>query len=315
MLFRSPNAHLRPHIDTFYGAWVSDCGDPDYQQFLLEQAQRHVDRIPASSGICIDRMDWLRYYNTNADDGASWKNGAPSRALCQSWKSFMAKLGPLLHRAGEVIFVNPMSMRIDLMREADGFYSEHGESGPGLNSMALVAMRKPAITWTCMSFETPVYDLKPDPDSFIQRHLLMGVYPTAPYPFNNHALGPHAETDRHYLAYGPLMDAMRGKKWVLTVRCVESQTPGVSVNLFEVPGGYSMPVVFGGANAFATVIVRNVKGVARLRASAVHPGKAAAAAAEASFAEGALTLRVPLHRGCAMVRLAEPGGGAGSPPG
>ena len=73
--------------------------------------------------------------------------------------------------------------------------------------------------------------------------------------------------------------------------------------------------MFGGANTFATVIVRNVKGAERLRVSAVHPGKTAAAAVEASFAEGALTLRVPLHRGCAMVRLAEPGGGTGSLPG
>ena len=48
------------------------------------------------------------------------------------------------------------------------------------------------------------------------------------------------------LDYGPLLDAMRGKKWVLAPHCVESILPQVKVNLFEVPGGYALPVTFGG---------------------------------------------------------------------
>ena len=60
---RLPKGYLQPPIGTCYGAWVTDVGDPDYQRFMLEQARRYIERIPDSSGICIDRMDWLRYYN------------------------------------------------------------------------------------------------------------------------------------------------------------------------------------------------------------------------------------------------------------
>jgi hypothetical protein len=51
---------LRPEPRFTWGkAVVTDCGDPAYKRFLLEQARRHVEELPDSSGICIDRMDWL----------------------------------------------------------------------------------------------------------------------------------------------------------------------------------------------------------------------------------------------------------------
>jgi CubicO group peptidase (beta-lactamase class C family) len=297
-----PHAAFVPYIPTFYGAVIVDPGDPAFQEFILEQAEKHNRLLPDTSGICIDRMDWLLLYNLRADDGVSWVEGKPARAGTESWKSLMAKLAPLMHKADKVVFGNPMIMRIDLMHELDGFYSEHGEWGPGLNAMAMVAMRKPALTWTCMWWDEPRYDLKPDPDSFFQRHLLMGVYPTAPYPFNNHALRPHLQTDRHYLAYGPLMDAMRGKKWVLEPHCVETSTPEVKVNLFQVPGGYAVPVTFGGNAKEAVVYVRNVSGLENVRCEALHPGVEKPLSISSTFKNGTLELHVPLYRGCAMVK-------------
>ena len=106
-----------------------------------------------------------------------------------------------------------------------------------------------------------------------------------------------------YLDYGPLLDAMRGKKWVLTPHCVETTAPGVKVNLFEVPGGYALPVTFGGDTGFAEVTVRNISGLAQLRAATLHPGAENPIAVAASFQDDTLSLHVPLKRGCAMVLL------------
>ena len=72
---------------------VVDPGDPAYQKFLLEQAQRHLDRLPDSAGICMDRMDWLRYYNFCADDGVSWIGGRPVRSLYRSWRAIDVETG------------------------------------------------------------------------------------------------------------------------------------------------------------------------------------------------------------------------------
>ena len=75
------------------GAWWSTPGDPAYQKFLLEQAQRHIDRLPAADGICIDRMDWLRYYNPRGDDGVSWVEGKPARSYLRVVAQFHGEIG------------------------------------------------------------------------------------------------------------------------------------------------------------------------------------------------------------------------------
>ena len=93
---RMPNAVLDPKLRTFYGAKITDCGDKEYQEFLIEQADRNIRLLPDTSGVCIDRMDWLRYFNSNANDGVSMINNRPVRALVESWKSFMKRLHLLM---------------------------------------------------------------------------------------------------------------------------------------------------------------------------------------------------------------------------
>lgn len=300
---RMPNAVLDPKLRTFYGAKITDCGDKEYQEFLIEQADRNIRLLPDTSGVCIDRMDWLRYFNSNANDGVSMINNRPVRALVESWKSFMKRLDLLMHINEKVIFVNPMTMRIDLFQYVDGFYSEHGESGPGLNSLAFVGMRKTAITWTCMWWYFPEYKLKPDPDRFFQRHLLMGVFPTAPFPFNNHALRPHPKTDQYYLDYGPLLKTLRGKKWVLAPRCIETTTKDVKVNLFETVNGFIAPITFGFGSTNAIVIIRNISSLKKMRVTAFFPGIEDSISPLVEWNDDVLVIDVPLLRGCAVLKL------------
>jgi hypothetical protein len=111
--------------------------------------------------------------------------------------------------------------------------------------------------------------------------------------------------EQYYLAYGPLLDAMRGKKWVLAPHCVEVAGGAAKANLFKVPGGYAMPVCFGGKAEFAEVIIRNIPGLDNLKYSVIHPGAETAVPATilSKGKDGATRLRIPLVRGCAMVTL------------
>ncbi len=288
---------LGPPVMAGYHATATDCGDPEYQKFILEQADRHNRMIPDSFGICIDRLDWLSKYNPNGDDGVSWVDGKPSRALYSSFLSLMDKLGPMMHDAGKVIFVNPDNTKLDWMKHADGIIDEHAHFGPGLNTSAFVCMRKPVITWSNFTAELN----ESQPDAYIQRHLHMGAYPMAPYPWNHHCTQPSKEADELFLAYGPLLDEMRGKKWVLTPHCVESDS--AKVNLFEVPGGYAMPVTFAGNAGMATVRIRNVAGLKKLKCHVIHPGIEGSKPLTGEYEEGTLTLTVPIVRNCAMVTL------------
>ena len=293
-----PDAYIKPPINTCYNAWVVDVGDPAYRRFMLEQARRHIELLPDTDGLCIDRLDWLRLANPAGDDGESWVDGKPARSLYRSWQMFMDELGPLMHGADKVIFANTMTMRLELNRQLDGIYTEFGNNGGALNAAALMGVSKPVLAWTVNESLG-----QPNPDAFFQRHLYLGAFPTAPYPFNHHCITPEPLADMHYMEYGPLLDAMRGRTWVLAPGCVESLTPGVKVNLFRVPGGYAVPVTFGGKAGSACVRLRNLPGLDRATCTALHPAAEGPGLVSSAFKDGALELQVPLVRGCAMVRL------------
>ena len=307
---------------TWGGAVAMDPGGPNYQRFLLEMARRHLEKLTYSSGFCIDRTDWLSFYNPAADDGVSWHNGKPARATSMSWKGFMEMLGPMVHSAGKVIFINCLLARPDLMREVDGVYCEFGGSLRDFNTSALLGLRKPVLEWT----PDEGY-LRQDGGLFFQRHLYMGVFPTAPLPGNDHTINPSEFADKWYLDYGPMLDALRSRKWVLVPHVVEVTGGAAKANIFEVPGGYAVPVVLGGKAEQVEVKLQNLKDLtaksANLVCEVLHPGVETWSPVESLVRDGRLTLRVPLVRGCAMVQIRtagiqaarRSGGGRGGPEG
>lgn len=280
---------------------VMDPGVASFQEHLLEQARRHIEKLPAAAGICIDQMLWLAQVNfaPGADDGIGWyEGGKPGRLLGLGWIDLLGKLGPLMHRAGKVIFVNSQHHRLDYMREADGIYDEYGDSGYSLNGSSLLALRKPALMWTHGADW-----IRPDPDSYFQRHLHMGAFPTAPFPGNDHTVTPEPAVDRLYLDYGPLLEALRGKRWVLAPHCVEAVGGGAKVNLFEVPGGFALPVTFAGKAESVIVRVRNAPGLNSVRIEALLPGTEAPRPVSSILKDGVLEFTVPIRRGCSVVRI------------
>jgi hypothetical protein len=170
-----------------------------------------------------------------------------------------------------------------------------------------MAVRKPAVIWT-----GGPNDLQPDADAFFQGHLYMGVYPMVPFPSNDHSINPDPAVEKYYLDYGPLLDAMRGKTWVLQPHCVQVVDGKAKANLFAVPGGYVAPVVYGGKSTSVVVKLRNIPGLsAKTRCQVWLPGTAQPQGVGVSFSDGELAATVPLKRGCAMLQVS----GVQQPPG
>jgi hypothetical protein len=291
-------------VFSWEGSLVLDCGIPSYRDFLLEQAKLHIEKIPDSAGICIDRLDWLRCYNLNADDNVSWYANRRSQSFLVSWHRLMTELAPIMHNAGKVIYVNNLNKRIDALRYIDGIYDEFTYSGSALNLTALLTMRKTALGWT-MKPE----DFQPDQDSYLQSHLYLGVFPTAPVPGNDHTLRPSPGMDKLYIDYGHLFALLRGKKWVLQPHCVDTENNAanntVAVNLFETPRGYIIPVCF--AKETAEVVIRSVSDLMNakeLKAEAFYPAEEKPAEIPVQKAGNEIRLHVPVKRNCAMVKLA-----------
>jgi hypothetical protein len=288
------DARDTPTYSNCYGALIVDPGDPRYREHLLVQARLNCTALPAVDGICIDRTDWLSLHNWNADDGATWVDGRPARSLSVSWQRLADELIPLMHDAGKVVFVNNCAPRIDVVGRADGVYCE-ADTPTFRNLTALTCVNKPATVWT--SAGTAVSD------ALLQQHLHLGVFPTAPYPHNNHTITPSPGIDDIYLAYGHLFQAMRRRRWVLEPHCIETRTVDAKVNLFAVPDGYVAPVTFGANASEAVVLVRGIEGLRDLKAEVLLPGAAEPIAVRGKLQDSTLELRIPLARGCAMVRL------------
>ena len=284
------------------GSVGMDCGAPMYRAFLLDQARRHIDKLPDSAGICIDRLDWLRGYNFRADDGQSWRQERPARSLYVSWRNLLAEMGPMFHAAGKVIFVNAMINRTELLRHVDGIYHEFGHEPPDLNGAALQCLRKPCVAWTPNENA-----LNPDPDAFLQRQLYLGVYPTAPLPANDHTICAGTWADRFYLDYGPLFDTLRGRRWLLAPHAFAIEGGTAKANLFEVPAGWLIPVILGQMSA--RVILYPEKLGTRFRGGkmpsceALYPAETTWIPVPARLEAGRLVMDVPLHRGCAVIRV------------
>lgn len=303
---------LRKPDGNWYGTWggavAMDPGDPTYQRFVLEQARRHMKIIPDSSGICIDRNDWLRLYNPRGDDGVSWINDKPARLVGNGWKEFITRLATMMHPAGEVIFLNPSRLqRVDMTRDTDGVYDEFGQYGHILNSTALMCVHKPFIAWTMNE-----KNLQPDPDAFIQRYLYLGAFPTAPVPGNDHTITPAPAVDRLYLDYGPLLDVLRGRKWVFEPHVLDVASTQAKANLFRIPGGYALPVAFGAGASSVKVSIRNPAALGLTAPGvcyeALLPGSAKPTPIELNTkTSNAVSLTIPLSRGCAMVRITSKG--------
>ena len=274
---------------------IMDCAEPEYRDLLLEQAKRHIDKLRDSDGICIDRMDWLRMYNERREDGVSWFNDRSARSLLTSWRSMMNRLLPLMHDAGKVVFVNNHDKRLDTLMGIDGIFDEFTYNAAALNLTGLLSVARPASGWT--SDESQI---RPDPDWFFQRFLYMGVFPMAPFPGNDHSLPPSEWVDRQYLDYGPLMNAMRGRTWVLDPHAVEVGDGAAIANLFAVKGGWVAPIVFGGTKTNATVRLF-VQGAMSM--DALHPGSEHPVAVSFRKQGAIYEVDVPLVRGCAMLRI------------
>ena len=132
----------------------------------------------------------------------------------------------------------------------------------------------------------------------------LGVYPMAPFPGNDHSLLPSEWVDKQYLDYGPMLEVMKGKKWVLEPDCIEVKDKAAKANLFEVPGGWVVPVTFGPKEGTVEVIIRNVKGLeGNLAAEVLYPGSEKGEEVTVERAGGVMRLTVRTHRGCGIVRI------------
>ena len=91
---------------------------------------------------------------------------------------------------------------------------------------------------------------------------------------------------------------------MLTPHAVTVAGNAAKVNLFAVPGGYAMPVMFAGKAASVKVTLHGLSGIAdETVCEAIHAGRPRRAPIAMIRSGADVVLNVPVERGCAMVRI------------
>lgn len=256
-----------------------------------------MNELPNSYGICIDRMDWTRFYNHKTDDGVSWMGDQPVGSMYVSWNNLMEKLNPIFHDKNKLIFVNNHVKRIEQLKYVDGIFDEFTYAGSPLNTVALMCTHKPALGW--MSSDQ---QLLPDSDEVMQKYLYMGIFPMAPFPGNDHSIRPSELADKVYLDYGPLFNLLRGKEWVLKPHVISSEQ--AKVNLFKTFHGYTIPVIYSGDNKVAKVVVTDNELLQNdLEITAWYPGEQDGLDVPFEIVNNELIINTPMKRQCAVLKV------------
>ncbi len=283
---------------TWEMAVAMDPGVESYQNFIVDQAERTVKNLPNSYGICIDRMDWTRFYNHATDDGVSWMGDQAVGSMHVSWHSIMDRLHEVFHSNNKVIFVNNHVKRIDQLRYVDGIFDEFTYAGSPTNTIGLMCTHKPALGW--MSNDS---QLKPDPDEVMQKYLFLGIYPMCPFPGNDHSMLPTEFADKVYLDYGPLLKLLKGKEWVFKSHVIEAVDNAAMVNLFKTFEGYTVPVMYAQSPSVDVIIRDPELTSGDLKVLAFYPGNEVGVPVKYTQANGELKISTGVERNCAMLKI------------
>ena len=140
--------------------------------------------------------------------------------MLPAWKRAAADLSAVVHGGSNggsnnsrVVLINfNGGTRADLLRHADGIFSESGDTIFNAIGLATAATAMPRIAWT---YSLPREGAKwpSDRHAYMQRLLYVGVQPMAPVAGADHSiLAGDAIVEAVYAAYGPLFRALRGAR-------------------------------------------------------------------------------------------------------
>ncbi len=324
-----PSTH-RP-VQAAWQSVIVDFADAAYTAFLLNNTRHVIDSFGADvAGVCLDRGDYIGLLNVKGgvDDGVSTTPaGEAGRALVRSWQQVVEKIAAQLHAASLALYANPdMGHRVDMYQHVDGFYSELGDVPPGkwrTGTAWLASGGKHAAIWChgqgdpesqCAALMTNGTDTVRD--RFLQSHLLLGVYPTVPFPDNDHALLPRPRADQVYQDYGSLFHAMHGKRWSTAPHAVSISDPTsttAAVNMFELHpfggGAFVVAVVWSNTSTVDLVFGNATSIGVGTECRVLHPGIQDRAHHDSCTVNGNGELQgLRLVRGAALVELREKGG-------
>ena len=248
------NVTMNPDIEKAWG------------QFIVKQAEDIFDTYEDLDGFFIDQMCY-HSYDYSCDDGVTLVENEPVYDTHRSSLAIMEKLGEILHRRKKSAFANG-PYNIEIMKYADGIMSEGSLSG--LAKYSYMCLEKPVMILTYCLFGEGF-------ERVLKACLKYGAFPSTPWHHDQclplPPVKPPKSTQILYDKYLPLLEYMRGRKWVLSSAPVNFPA-GIDGNIFERrTGGYVLPFYSSDSllsNKFCTeknpqIITVNLKGLEKIK--------------------------------------------------
>jgi len=228
------------------GAWVFPDGkrddltmypDPDckWGEHMVQEAEKILDAYADLDGFFIDQLCY-HSYDYSKDDGMTMINNRPVADTHWPAMRMMERIAALLKQRGKTSFANG-PYNLEIMQYADGIMSEG--SLAGLAKYSFMCLEKPVMVLTYNVFGR-------DFEKALKACLKYGAFPSTPWHHeNSFAPDPPAKPPREtmmlYHKYLPLLETLRGRKWVLSSRPVSFST-GLDGNIFKAGnGGFVLP--------------------------------------------------------------------------
>jgi hypothetical protein len=209
--------------------------DPDskWGRHVLKQAEDIFKIYKDMDGLFIDQICYHNY-DYAQDDGQTLVCNRRTFDTHAASCRMMDQVHAILKKYRKTCFANG-PYNIEVMRHVDGIMSEG--SLAGLAKLSYMCLDRPVMILTYGKFSV-------DFENTLKYCLKYGAFPSTPYHhdqcFNPPAVPPR-ETLALYEKYLPLLEKLRGRKWVLESEAVTFPA-GLDGNVFQLrSGGYAVP--------------------------------------------------------------------------
>ena len=223
-------------IGTWEGAMAMNANEKySLWQFLKEQIERHLRRLPGIEGFLIDRLDWAATLDFAHDDGVTMVAEKPAENLALVVAGAVERVCGLAHEKNKRVYVNQFG-RIEPVKHTDGFCHEWD-----FMSMGYLSPFKPAAAWFGQHpYSGPDYSIH---EANLKKRLQIALFPhLIAHEFPVAQQTPHPVASDCNEMFAPLFAPFVGKRQVLLPHPI-SVTGANDCNLFtDIKGNWLIPV-------------------------------------------------------------------------
>ena len=217
-----PESISRDETENPYNAWgLCHLMNPDFRlpwaRHSIKQAKKLLDAYPEVDGFFIDCLANEKFDFAH-EDGTTMVNGKRSYTMSFGYMKTLETVCEMLHKKGKATFGNT-PVNVEVQKDIDGLMSE---SLDWLGMVGYSGLAKPVLLLT-------MYSTIEQAEASLKACLKYGAF-FHPLHFQK------AEFMKLCELYLPLIELLRGKRWVLTAHAL-TLPEGIDGNIFQGRGG------------------------------------------------------------------------------